>query len=211
MGPAGAGKGTMSDLILKEYDIPHISTGDMLRDNVRNNTELGNLAKSYMDAGNLVPDDVIIAMVEKRLQEDDCQKGYLLDGFPRTLVQAEAFEKIENKIGKPVECVIALEVGFDTLVERITGRRICPKCGAIYHIHNKPSKIEGICDVCGSELTQRKDDTVEQLTVRMDGYEKSTKPVIDFYDKRGIVSYIDASQETAAVFEKVKEALSKLK
>ena len=211
MGPAGAGKGTMSDLILKEYDIPHISTGDMLRDNVRNNTELGNLAKSYMDAGNLVPDDVIIAMVEKRLQEDDCQKGYLLDGFPRTLVQAEAFEKIENKIGKPVECVIALEVGFDTLVERITGRRICPKCGAIYHIHNKPSKIEGICDVCGSELTQRKDDTVEQLTVRMDGYEKSTKPVIDFYDKRGIVSYIGASQETAAVFEKVKEALSKLK
>lgn len=211
MGPAGAGKGTMSDFILKEYDIPHISTGDMLRDNVRNNTELGNLAKSYMDAGNLVPDDVIIAMVEKRLQEDDCQKGYLLDGFPRTLVQAEAFEKIENKIGKPVECVIALEVGFDTLVERITGRRICPKCGAIYHIHNKPSKIEGICDVCGSELTQRKDDTVEQLTVRMDGYEKSTKPVIDFYDKRGIVSYIDASQETAAVFEKVKEALSKLK
>ena len=208
MGPAGAGKGTMSDLILKEYDIPHISTGDMLRDNVRNNTELGNLAKSYMDAGNLVPDDVII---EKRLQEDDCQKGYLLDGFPRTLVQAEAFEKIENKIGKPVECVIALEVGFDTLVERITGRRICPKCGAIYHIHNKPSKVEGICDVCGSELTQRKDDTVEQLTVRMDGYEKSTKPVIDFYDKRGIVSYIDASQETAAVFEKVKEALSKLK
>ena len=211
MGPAGAGKGTMSDLILKEYDIPHISTGDMLRDNVRNNTELGNLAKSYMDAGNLVPDDVIIAMVEKRLQEDDCQKGYLLDGFPRTLVQAEAFEKIENKIGKPVECVIALEVGFDTLVERITGRRICPKCGAIYHIHNKPSKVEGICDVCGSELTQRKDDTVEQLTVRMDGYEKSTKPVIDFYDKCGIVSYIDASQETAAVFEKVKEALSKLK
>lgn len=211
MGPAGAGKGTMSDLILKEYDIPHISTGDMLRDNVRNNTELGNLAKSYMDAGNLVPDDVIIAMVEKRLQEDDCQKGYLLDGFPRTLVQAEAFEKIENRIGKPVECVIALEVGFDTLVERITGRRICPKCGAIYHIHNKPSKVEGICDVCGSELTQRKDDTVEQLTVRMDGYEKSTKPVIDFYDKRGIVSYIDASQETAAVFEKVKEALSKLK
>lgn len=211
MGPAGAGKGTMSDLILKKYDIPHISTGDMLRDNVRINTELGNLAKSYMDAGNLVPDDVIIAMVEKRLQEDDCQKGYLLDGFPRTLVQAEAFEKIENKIGKPVECVIVLEVGFDTLVERITGRRICPKCGAIYHIHNKPSKVEGICDVCGSELTQRKDDTVEQLTVRMDGYEKSTKPVIDFYDKRGIVSYIDASQETAAVFEKVKEALSKLK
>lgn len=211
MGPAGAGKGTMSDLILKEYDIPHISTGDMLRENVRNNTELGLEAKSYMDAGKLVPDDVINAMVEKRLQEPDCQKGYLLDGFPRTLVQAEAFEKIEEKIDKPVESVIALEVGFDTLVDRITGRRICPKCGAIYHIHNKPSKVEGICDICGSELNQRKDDTVEQLTVRMDEYEKSTKPVIDFYEKRGVVTTIDAAQDSKVVFEKVKETLSKLK
>lgn len=211
MGPAGAGKGTMSDLILKEYDIPHISTGDMLRENVRNNTELGKEAKSYMDAGKLVPDDVINAMVEKRLQEPDCQKGYLLDGFPRTLVQAEAFEKIEEKIGKPVESVIALEVGFDTLVERITGRRICPKCGAIYHIHNKPSKVEGICDVCGSELQQRKDDTVEQLKVRMDEYEKSTKPVIDFYEKRGVVTHVDASVETGVVFEKIKTALSNIK
>lgn len=211
MGPAGAGKGTMSDLILKEYDIPHISTGDMLRENVRNNTDLGKEAKSYMDAGKLVPDDVINAMVEKRLQEPDCQKGYLLDGFPRTLVQAEAFEEIEKKIGKPVESVIALEVGFDTLVERITGRRICPKCGAIYHIHNKPSKVEGICDNCGSELQQRKDDTVEQLKVRMDEYEKSTKPVIDFYAKRGVVTNIDASVDSSLVFEKVKETLSKLK
>ena len=211
MGPAGAGKGTMSDLILKEYDIPHISTGDMLRENVRNNTELGKEAKSYMEAGKLVPDDVINAMVEKRLQEPDCQKGYLLDGFPRTLVQAEAFEKIEKKIGKPVECVLALEVGFDTLVERITGRRICPKCGAIYHIHNKPSKVEGICDNCGSPLQQRKDDTVEQLKVRMDEYEKSTKPVIDFYAKRGVVTNIDASVDSSVVFEKVKETLSKLK
>ena len=210
MGPAGAGKGTMSDLILKEYDIPHISTGDMLRENVRNNTELGKEAKSYMDAGKLVPDDVINAMVEKRLQEPDCQKGYLLDGFPRTLVQAEAFEKIENNIGKPVESVIALEVGFDTLVERITGRRICPKCGAIYHTQNHPPKVEGICDNCGSELNQRKDDTVEQLKVRMDEYEKSTKPVIDFYAKRGVVTNIDASKESKLVFEQVKETLSKL-
>ena len=128
MGPAGAGKGTMSELILKAYDIPHISTGDMLRENVRNNTELGKLAKTYMEAGKLVPDDVINAMVEDRLQQPDCQKGYLLDGFPRTLVQAEAFTKIAEKIGKPVESVIALEVEFDTLAERITGRRICPKC-----------------------------------------------------------------------------------
>lgn len=210
MGPAGAGKGTMSDLILKEYDIPHISTGDMLRENVRNNTELGKEAKSYMDAGKLVPDDVINAMVEDRLQQPDCQKGYLLDGFPRTLVQAEAFEKIENNIGKPVESVIALEVGFDVLVDRITGRRICPKCGAIYHIHNKPSKQEGICDSCGSELQQRKDDTVEQLKVRMDEYEKSTKPVIDFYEPRGVVTHINAAQDSTVVFNEIKEVLSKL-
>ena len=123
MGPAGAGKGTMSDLILKEYDIPHISTGDMLRENVRNETELGKEATGYMDAGKLVPDDLINAMVEKRLQEPDCKKGYLLDGFPRTLVQAEAFEKITERIGKPVESVLALNVGWDVLVDRITGRR----------------------------------------------------------------------------------------
>ena len=210
MGPAGAGKGTMSELILKEYDIPHISTGDMLRENVRNNTELGIEAKGYMEAGKLVPDSVIIGMVEKRLQEPDCQKGYLLDGFPRTVVQAEAFSEIAAKIGKPVECVVALEVGFDVLVERITGRRVCPKCGAIFHITNKPSKTEGVCDVCGSELVQRKDDTVEQLKVRMDEYEKSTKPVIDFYESRGVVAHFNAGQPVANVFAEIKETLGKL-
>ena len=210
MGPAGAGKGTMSDLILQEYDIPHISTGDMLRENVRNNTELGKEAKSYMEAGKLVPDDVINAMVEKRLQEPDCQKGYLLDGFPRTLVQAEAFSAIADKIGKPIESVIALEVDFEVLKDRITGRRICPKCGAIYHIRNHPSKVEGICDICGSELSQRKDDTVEQLKVRMDEYEKSTKPVIDFYEAKGVVTHINAANKPAAVFEEIKEALGRI-
>ncbi|MBR2830311.1 MAG: adenylate kinase [Solobacterium sp.] len=210
MGPAGAGKGTMSELILKAYDIPHISTGDMLRENVRNNTELGKLAKSYMEAGKLVPDDVINAMVEDRLQQPDCQKGYLLDGFPRTLVQAEAFTKIAEKIGKPVESVIALEVDFDVLAERITGRRICPKCGAIYHIKNHPPVAEGICDVCGSELTQRKDDTIEQLKVRMDEYDSSTAPVIAFYDKLGVVSHINGAQPTDKVFAEIQEALGKI-
>lgn len=210
MGPAGAGKGTMSDLILKEYDIPHISTGDMLRENVRNNTELGLTAKSYMESGRLVPDDVINAMVEKRLQEDDCQKGYLLDGFPRTLVQAQAFEKISEKIGKPVECVLALEVDFDVLKERITGRRVCPKCGAIYHIHNFPSKVEGICDVCGSELKQRSDDTVEKLTQRMEEYENSTKPVIDFFENKNVVKHLNATEKPEIVFGKIQEALNQL-
>ena len=210
MGPAGAGKGTMSELILKAYDIPHISTGDMLRENVRNNTELGKLAKTYMEAGKLVPDDVINAMVEDRLQQPDCQKGYLLDGFPRTLVQAEAFTKIAEKIGKPVESVIALEVEFDTLAERITGRRICSKCGAIYHIMSHPPVVEGICDVCGGELTQRKDDTIEQLKVRMDEYDSSTAPVIAFYDKLGVVSRIDGAQPREQVFAEIQEALGKL-
>ncbi|MBR3310784.1 MAG: adenylate kinase [Solobacterium sp.] len=210
MGPAGAGKGTMSDLILKEYDIPHISTGDMLRENVRKGTDLGKEAQSYMEAGKLVPDSVINGMVEKRLQEPDCQKGYLLDGFPRTLVQAQTFAEIADKIGKPVEAVIALEVDFEILKERITGRRICPKCGAIFHMKNHPPKVEGICDECGAELSQRKDDTVEQLKVRMDEYEKSTKPVIDFYEGKGVVTHIDAANKPAEVFEKIKEALGKI-
>lgn len=210
MGPAGAGKGTMSDLILKEYDIPHISTGDMLRANVANHTDLGNKAKAYMDAGKLVPDEVINAMVEDRLQQSDCQKGYLLDGYPRTLVQAKEFERIAAKIGKPVECVLGLEVDFEVLKDRITGRRICPKCGATYHIHNFPPKVEGVCDNCGGKLVQRSDDTVEKLTKRMEEYEKSTKPVIDFYDQKGLVTHLDASGKPEAVFGAIKEALGKI-
>lgn len=210
MGPAGAGKGTMSDLIIKHYDIPHISTGDMLRENVRNNTDLGQQAKSYMDAGKLVPDELINAMVEKRLLEEDCQKGYLLDGFPRTLVQAQAFEEMAERIGKPVESVLALEVGFETLTDRITGRRICPKCGAIYHVRNHPSKVENICDDCGTTLQQRKDDTVEQLKVRMDEYDAKTAPIIDYFEPKGVVTRIDASKNAEATFAQVKEALGKV-
>jgi adenylate kinase len=210
MGPAGAGKGTMSDRIIQDFDIPHISTGDMLRENVRNNTELGLQAKSYMDAGKLVPDELIIAMVEDRIQKPDANKGYLLDGFPRTLVQAETFEKISNSIEKAIDIVIALDVEFDTLARRITGRRICPNCKEIYHIDSKPTKVDGICDKCGTQVIQRSDDTIEQLKVRMDEYENSTKPVIDYYSAKGLVYHINASQSPDEVYAQVKEALGKV-
>lgn len=210
MGPAGAGKGTMSDRIIENYDIPHISTGDMLRENVKNNTKLGQEAKSYMDSGHLVPDVVINAMVEKRIQEDDAKKGYLLDGYPRTLVQAEAFEEIANRIGRSIDIVIALDVEFDALAKRITGRRICPNCKEIYHIDSKPTKVSGICDKCGTAVVQRSDDTVEQLKIRMDEYEKSTKPVIDYYESKGLVEHIDASKTPDEVYDQVKKALGKV-
>ena len=210
MGPAGAGKGTMSDRIIQDFDIPHISTGDMLRENVRNNTELGLQAKSYMDAGKLVPDELIIAMVEDCIQKPDANKGYLLDGFPRTLVQAETFEKISNSIEKAIDIVIALDVEFDTLARRITGRRICPYCKEIYHIDSKPTKVDGICDKCGTQVIQRSDDTIEQLKVRMDEYENSTKPVIDYYSAKGLVYHINASQSPDEVYAQVKEALGKV-
>ncbi len=210
MGPAGAGKGTMSDRILDVYDVPHISTGDMLRENVKNGTELGKLAKSYMDAGRLVPDEVINGMVENRLQQPDCEKGYLLDGYPRTEAQAKALAEITDRIGKPVEIVLALEVKFDDLASRITGRRICPQCQAIYHIATHPSKVAGVCDKCEHELVQRKDDTVEQLKVRMDEYEKNTWPVIEYYANKGVVSKIDAAKPADEVFEEVKKALGKV-
>ena len=192
MGPAGAGKGTMSDRIIQDFDIPHISTGDMLRESVRDNTELGREAKSYMDSGRLVPDELINALVEERIQKDDAKKGYLLDGYPRTLAQAENFEKISNSIGKAIDIVIALDVEFDTLARRITGRRICPNCKEIYHIDSKPTAVPGICDKCGTKVIQRSDDTIEQLKVRMEEYENSTKPVIDYYSNKGLVVHINA-------------------
>jgi adenylate kinase len=170
MGPAGAGKGTMSDLILKEYDIPHISTGDMLRENVRNNTELGKMAKTYMEAGKLVPDDVINAMVEDRLQQADCQKGYLLDGFPRNVEQAKTLDEILAKVDSAISSVVLLEVPDEVIVKRIAGRRACPKCGAGYHVEFLPPAKDGICDSCGGELVIRKDDNPETVKNRLCGF-----------------------------------------
>lgn len=209
MGPAGSGKGTMSDYIVKEFNIPHISTGDMLRENVKNQTLLGIQAKVLMDQGKLVPDDVVNAMVKERLLQDDCKNGFLMDGFPRTLNQAQALEEICATIGKPIDKVINLEVDFDALATRITGRRVCKNCKATYHItFNKPI-VEGICDICGSPLVQRSDDTIEQLKVRLQEHEKNTKPALEFYGAKGLVQDIDASVPMETVWASIKSALGK--
>lgn len=211
MGPAGSGKGTMSAKIKEHFQIPHISTGDMFRANIKAGTELGMKAQEYMNAGKLVPDEITVAMVADRLKQPDCQAGYLLDGYPRTLVQAQAFEKLSKEIAKPVEIVINLIVEFDALADRVTGRRNCKGCGAIYHIRNHPSKVEGICDICGSPLTQRADDTEEQLRVRLDEYEKNTRPVLDYYREQGLVVDINATRLIDEVWNDVAAALENVK
>lgn len=211
MGPAGSGKGTMSAKIKEHFQIPHISTGDMFRANIKAGTELGMKAQEYMNAGKLVPDEITVAMVADRLKQPDCQAGYLLDGYPRTLVQAQAFEKLSKEIAKPVGIVINLIVEFDALADRVTGRRNCKGCGAIYHIRNHPSKVEGICDICGSPLTQRADDTEEQLRVRLDEYEKNTRPVLDYYREQGLVVDINATRSIDEVWNDVAAALENVK
>lgn len=211
MGPAGSGKGTMSAKILENFKVPHISTGDMFRANIKEGTELGKKAQEYMNAGKLVPDEITVAMVADRLKEPDCQVGYLLDGYPRTLIQAKSFENLSKEIAKPVEIVINLVVEFETLADRITGRRMCKNCGAIYHVRNHPSQVEGICDVCGSPLIQRADDTEEQLRVRLNEHEKNTKPVLDYYRKKGLVVDINATRSIDEVWNDVAAALENVK
>lgn len=210
MGAAGSGKGTMAEKIIEKYHIPHISTGNMFRAAIYAKTPLGLLAQSYIDQGRLVPDDVTIQMIRERLLEPDCQKGYLVDGFPRTQVQAKAFEEISKQIGKPVEAVINLQVKLDDLAERVTGRRLCRKCGAIYHIVHHPSRVEGVCDICGGELFHRSDDTVEQLATRLQEHVLLTKPVLEFYDGSNLVHNVDASMPINRVFDEIDRVLRKL-
>ncbi len=210
MGPAGAGKGTFSEKLIKNYEIKHISTGDMLRDQVSRKTELGLIAADYMNHGRLVPSEIVNKMVEVTLGGDECANGYLLDGYPRTIDQAKELEEITERIGRKIDAVLVLEVGIEILEQRITGRRICPKCGAIYHIKWKPTKVEGICDNCGAEVIQRKDDTLEELKVRMDEYYKNTEPVIGFYEERGLVHRIDASGSTEEIFKNIQEILKSI-
>ncbi len=207
MGPAGSGKGTMSELIEKKYNIAHISTGDMFRNELKNNTELGQKAASYMKAGLLVPDEVTIAMVVKRLNQDDCNDGYLLDGFPRSLVQADVYDTKVINTPKDLGLVINLTVDEELLISRIENRRICRSCGAVYNVVTLPSKVEGICDICGGELYQRADDNRESLKQRMASYYDETAPVLEHYRRLGLVKDVNASQSIEEVWADVQKAI----
>ena len=206
MGPAGSGKGTMSERIRDHFQIPHISTGDMFRENIKKKTGRGLTAQSYINDGKLVPDSLTVAMVKDRIDKDDCSAGYLLDGFPRSLPQAMELGKIATG-DKSVELVLNLTIPFDELVNRITGRRLCKGCGSIYHTIAHPSKVEGVCDNCGGQLYQRADDTVESLKGRLNEYENNTRPVLEYYSKKGLVVNIDASLPIDEVWQQVKRAL----
>ena len=207
MGPAGAGKGTMAERIVQKYGIAHISSGDMFRAEIGGKTELGLKAQEYMNQGLLVPDEVTIAMVKKRLEQDDCKNGYLLDGFPRTLPQAIALKEITEQINAPLEVILILDVEFDELVKRITGRRLCKDCKSIYNIFFTPTKVEGKCDKCGGELTQRADDTVESLKVRLQSYENQTVPVLEYFAEAGLTRKVNAGQAIDDVWNDVEAAL----
>ena len=209
MGGPGAGKGTMSAKIVEKYQVNHISTGNIFRSEIKNETELGLQAKSYTEKGLLVPDEVTNPMVKSFLEKLDNKNGYLLDGYPRTLDQAKAFDELTVDSDLAVEKVIALDFDFEVLKDRITGRRICKNCEEIYHIKNHPSKVEGVCDKCGGELYQRKDDTVESLQVRLGEYSKSTEPVLAYYEEKGLLTRINADQPIEAVWQDVMNALEK--
>lgn len=207
MGPPGAGKGTQATRIIDEFHIPHISTGDIFRENISKGTELGLKAKAIIERGDLVPDDLTIDLVRSRLSQDDCKAGYLLDGFPRTIPQAEALKVLGPEIGRPVNLVIDITVPDDELLSRIAGRRVCPSCGASFHVINMRPRLEGICDRCGSQLIQRKDDNAESFKVRLENYYKSTQPLVDFYKAEGLYHHFDGMVGHIALFEEVSKLL----
>jgi adenylate kinase len=208
LGPPGAGKGTQAKMLIDEYQIPQISTGDILRAAVKEGTTLGKEAKSYMDKGALVPDSVVIGIVEERIQEPDCKKGYMLDGFPRTVPQAEALDEMLTKLGAQIDHVVSIEVANEELVKRLTGRRTCRECGAGYHVMFDPPKVEGVCDKCGGELYQRDDDNVETVTSRLNVYEAQTLPLIDYYKVKGKIRPIDGVGDIKEIFERITVVLS---
>lgn len=207
LGAPGAGKGTQAKKLADKYVIPHISTGDIFRANIKNGTELGKKAKEYMDAGALVPDELTVDLVMDRLAQADCEQGYILDGFPRTINQAEKLtEALEKKDGE-IDLALNVDVPDEDIIHRMAGRRVCPACGASYHVENIPPKKEGICDRCGADLIIREDDKEATVRKRLDVYHAQTKPLIDYYGEKGLVFDVDGTQTMEAVFEAIVEHL----
>ena len=209
MGPPGAGKGTLAKQLMSALNLVHISTGDMFRDAIKAGTPLGTLAKSYIDRGDLVPDEVTIGLVKERLSQDDCAKGFLLDGFPRTLPQAEALKELSKEINRPIEVFVNLDCDNAELIRRISGRRVCKQCGAPYHVVTLKPKVEGVCDICGGPLYQRADDNEEALKVRLEHYVQDTKPLLDFYAKEGLLESFNSLVGKEQLFDQVSEFLKK--
>lgn len=203
VGPPGAGKGTQAKLISKKNNIPHISTGDIFRKNIKEKTPLGIEAKSFIDKGQLVPDDVTIAIVEDRLIQEDCKDGFLLDGFPRTVKQAEALDSFLKGMGKKIDRVLLIDVPANFILERMTGRRVCQSCGSSFHIKFNPPKVDEICDNCGSQLIQRKDDSEQTVKERLDVYERQTQPLVQYYSNRRALSAVNGTGSIDQVFESV--------
>ncbi len=209
LGPPGSGKGTQAKILTEKFGIPQISTGDMLREHVGKGTDLGLKAKEYMEKGQLVPDEIILDMVKERLSESDAQKGFILDGFPRTVAQAEALDKILDSVGKKIEYVLALIVPDEELIIRLTGRRTCKNCGMMYHIKFKPPKEEGKCDACGGELYQRPDDNEETVKNRLKVYHQQTAPLIEYYKNKRILFEVDGSKSIEEITQQLLQILEK--
>ncbi|RTZ91118.1 MAG: adenylate kinase [Deltaproteobacteria bacterium] len=207
LGPPGAGKGTQAVRLVKHFGIPQISTGDILRKAVKDGTELGTLAKRYMDRGDLVPDEVVIGIIRDRLMEPDCEKGYILDGFPRTIAQAEALDEMLDKMGVRIDHVINISVGDEEIIKRLTGRRTCPNCGAGYHILFDPPKEDGICDKCGGKLIQRDDDKEETIRARLKVYRQQTEPLIKYYEEKQLIRNIPGEGNMDEIFGEILRAL----
>jgi len=210
MGPPGVGKGTEAKILIKQYQIPHISTGDIFRELFSGDSEIGKIAKSYVNRGELVPDDITNEIVRQRLQHDDVQNGFLFDGYPRTLYQAQAFDQIINEKGWKIDAVIDIQADKDVLLRRISGRRVCEVCGAVYHIENKKPKVEGICDLDGGKLIQRADDQSDTVLNRIEVYQQQTKPVADWYDKKNLLVHIDGSKDIDYTNEQIMKVLGEV-
>ena len=203
LGAPGAGKGTQAKRIAEKYNVPHISTGDIFRENIKNGTELGNKAKAYMEAGDLVPDELVLELIMDRFEKEDCENGYVLDGFPRTIPQAEALDAALEEKGQNIDNVIDVDVPDENIIKRMAGRRTCAHCGAIFHLEHMPPKIEGKCDQCGGHLMMREDDQPETVLARLETYHEQTQPLKDYYGAKGLVNSVDGTKDREDVFADV--------